>query len=184
MSALPVAASPFQATDGWSLFAQFLLLSLESIGGAIGTVPEMHRYLVVEHHWLTDAQFSASVAIAQAAPGPNLLFVAVLGWSIAGAFGTLLTMGGILLPSTTLAFAAARWAERRRDTRAVRAFVNGMAPITVGLVLMAGWVLTAPARGSAILIGLAAVTVVVAWRTKLSPLWMISVGAVVGAWIA
>ena len=90
------------ATDMLGLFAHFLVLSLLAVGGAITTVPDMHRYIVVQQHWLTDAQFTASIALAQAAPGPNVLFVAVLGWNLAGAWGALATMAGNLLPSTVL----------------------------------------------------------------------------------
>ncbi len=68
--------------DWLALFGQYMLLSLLSISGAITTVPDMHRYLVAQHGWLTDAQFSSSVAIAQAAPGPNVLFVALMGWNV------------------------------------------------------------------------------------------------------
>ncbi|HWI11861.1 MAG TPA: chromate transporter, partial [Burkholderiaceae bacterium] len=75
------------AADLLGLFLHFLVLSLLAVGGAITTVPDMHRYIVAEHHWLTDAQFTASIAIAQAAPGPNVLFVAVLGWNVAGPLG-------------------------------------------------------------------------------------------------
>ena len=92
------------------------MLSLLAVGGAITTAPDMHRYIVGEHHWITDAQFSASIAIAQAAPGPNVLFVAVLGWNVAGPLGALATMVGILLPSTALSLsrrAGARAGARR-----------------------------------------------------------------------
>ena len=84
-------------SDWLGLFAQFLMLSMLAVGGAMATAPDMHRYLVVEHGWLSDAQFTSSIAIAQAAPGPNLLFVAVLGWNVAGLAGTLATMLGILI---------------------------------------------------------------------------------------
>jgi chromate transporter len=172
------------AGDWWGLFGQFLMLSLLSIGGAIGTAPEMHRYLVEQHHWLTNDQFTSSIAIAQAAPGPNLLFVAVLGWNIAGAAGMCVTMLGILLPSTTLALAAARWGEARRTTRGVQAFVNGMAPLTVGLVLSTGWILGAPARTAWPLAVLALATTALSVRAKLSPLWLIAAGGLVGAFLA
>ena len=69
------------------LLGCFVTLSLLSVGGAITTVPEMHRYLVAQNAWLTDSQFSASIALAQAAPGPNVLFVAVLGWNVGMASG-------------------------------------------------------------------------------------------------
>ncbi len=164
------------------LFLHFLVLSLLAVGGAITTAPEMHRYLVGEQHWLTDAQFTASIALAQAAPGPNILFVAVLGWNIAGLSGSVAALAGSLLPSTTLALWATRWGGRRRDTRGVRAFTGGMAPLTVGLLLATGWVLTDPARGHPGLMAVVALTVaatVSRWRP--SPIWLVAGGLVVGA---
>ena len=169
--------------DWWGLFGQFLMLSLLSIGGAIGTAPEMHRYIVEQHHWMTNEQFSASIAIAQAAPGPNLLFVAVLGWGVAGFLGMCVTMLGILLPSTTLTLFAARWGEARRATRGVQSFVNGMAPLTVGLVLASGWILGMPARHEPVLLATIAGTVVLCVRTRVSPLWLIGAGGIVGAFL-
>ena len=73
--------------DYLSLFLHFLVLSPMSIGGAITTVPEMHRFLVDQTGWLTETEFTTSIALAQAAPGPNILFVAVLGWNVAGLAG-------------------------------------------------------------------------------------------------
>jgi chromate transporter len=169
--------------SGWDLFHMFghyLVLSMLSIGGAITTAPEMHRYLVDERHWISEAQFTSSVALAQAAPGPNILFVAVLGWNVAGLAGAFATMMGIMLPSTTLALWATRWGRARQDARGVRAFTTGMAPITLGLILATGWLLAEPARGHWQSLLLLAVTVLVMVTTKISPLWMIGVGAVLG----
>ncbi len=176
---------PLGTAGLFGLFGRFLLLSLLSVGGAITTVPEMHRYLVVEHHWLNDAQFTASVAIAQAAPGPNVLFVAVLGWNVAGALGTLATMCGILLPSTALSLWATRWGFRRREQRGVRAFTSGLMPLTLGLLIATGWVLAQPYllnpthRWGAL--ALIAVTLAVMLRTRWSPMWLVALGAVAGA---
>ena len=171
--------------DLLSLLGHFMLLSLLAVGGAITTASDMHRYVVVEHGWITDAQFNSSIAIAQAAPGPNMLFVAVIGWNVAGAAGAVATLVGTLLPSTLLVLAASRWAAQRRESRGVRAFTTGMAPLTLGLLLATGWVLAepfvrAPSQrwGALTLIGL---TVVVMLRYKLSPLWLVALGAVVGA---
>jgi chromate transporter len=68
--------------DWWQLLLHFASLSLLSIGGAIATVPDIHHTLVNQNHWLQENQFSASIALAQAAPGPNILFVTLLGWHI------------------------------------------------------------------------------------------------------
>ena len=173
------------ATDLLALLGHFMLLSLLAVGGAITTASDMHRYLVVEHGWIGDAQFSASIAIAQAAPGPNVLFVAVLGWNVAGPLGAIATMTGTLLPSTLLTLSVTRWAAQRRDARGVRAFTVGMAPVTLGLLLATGWVLAEPflrnqgQRPFALV--LVGVTVGVMLRTKLSPMWLVALGAAVGA---
>jgi chromate transporter len=171
--------------DLWALFLHFLTLSLLSIGGAITTAPDMHRYLVGERHWLSDTQFTASIALAQAAPGPNVLFVAVLGWNVAGLSGALAAMAGIMLPSTTLVLAATRWARRNRDSIGVRAFTAGVAPITLGLLLATGWLLaqpflTAPEHRLSTL-ALIATTLALTLRTKLSLVWMVLGGGVLGA---
>lgn len=167
--------------DLLALFGHFMLLSLLAVGGAITTAPDMQRFVVGSRHWLDDAQFTASVALAQAAPGPNVLFVAVIGWNVGGLAGVLATTTGSLLPSTTLALWASRWGAQRRDAIGVRAFTAGMAPLTIGLLLSTGWVLTEPARGHAGALALVLATVLIMLRTRLSPMWPIALGAVVGA---
>lgn len=188
------------STSDWlALLTHFLSLSLLAVGGVISTVPEMHRRLVDEHQWLTDGQFNASIAIAQAAPGPNVLFVALMGWHVglnsggglaagwvgwgSAMFGVLLAMLGILFPSTTLTFIAARWSHKNRELRAVRAFKQGMAPVVVGLMMATGWILTA-AHGAAWahwpLWLLTSGTAILVWRTQIHLLWLLGAGALAG----
>jgi chromate transporter len=168
-----------------ALFGHFLLLSLLAVGGAITTAPDMHRFVVEEHHWLSNAQFSASIAIAQAAPGPNVLFVAVIGWNVAGPIGALATTTGTLLPSTVLTLFANRWGAKRRETRGIRAFTTGLTPLTIGLLLATGWVLALPyvAAGERRIeaVALVGFTTIVMLKTRLSPMWLVAIGAVVGA---
>jgi chromate transporter len=180
------------AADWLTLFLHFATLSLLAVGGAITTAPDMHRFLVDQQHWLTDTQFNASIAIAQAAPGPNVLFVALMGWNVGlnaggyptAALGLLATMLGVLLPSSTLTYVSAQWGHRNRHLRSVRAFKQGMAPIVVALLIATGWVLAAthdvPARDWK-LWALTAVTALVVWRTKLHLLWLLGAGALLGA---
>lgn len=167
--------------DMGALFAHFIMLSFLSIGGAITTTPEMSRYLVHERGWLTSSEFTTSIAIAQAAPGPNLLFVAVLGWNVAGPLGAVVTMTGILIPSTALSLWATRWGQSRKDTRGVKAFTAGLAPVTIGLLIATGWILSGPAAGRTGSMLLVAATVAVMVKTKLSPMWMVAAGAIAGA---
>ena len=177
--------------DWFSLFFHFISLSLLAIGGAITTVPDMHRYLVDQQHWLTDAQFNASIALAQAAPGPNVLFIALMGWNVGLNAGGMLTallgvftsMLGILIPSTMLTYFAAQWGHRNRELRAVRAFKQGMAPIVVSLLIATGWILAQSNGGTADhwpLWLVTALTALVVWRSKIHLLWLLGAGALLG----
>ena len=186
--------------DWLSLFTHFAALSLLGVGGAITTAPDMHRYLVSDQHWLTDPQFASSIALAQAAPGPNVLFVALMGWNVGlnaggglGAgptawslalLGMVVAMTGIMLPSSILTYTATQWGHRNRELRAVRAFKAGMAPIVIALLIATGWLLSATHNDMTRdwplwLLTLCATLLV--WRTKLHLLWMIGAGAVAGA---
>ena len=190
--------------DWWSLFLHFVSLSLLAVGGAITTAPDIHRYLVDETHWLSDTQFTSSIALAQGAPGPNVMFVALMGWNVglnaAGGlaagwpsvglalWGVLITMVGIMIPSATLTFVATQWAHRNRDLRAVKAFKAGMAPIVIALLIATGWLLTGnhenPARDWP-LWALTGATTLIVWKTKTHLLLLLGFGALLGAlgWI-
>ena len=178
--------------DWFNLFGHYLLLSLMSIGGAISTTSEMHRYLVEQNHWLTQAQFNESIALAQAAPGPNVLFVALMGWNVglnagsmaAALLGVLTTMTGILIPSTMLTYVAAQWGHRNRQLRGVRAFKQGMAPVVIAMLMSTSWILGSATRNAATdwpLWLLAFASGIVIWRTKLHLLWVLGLGALLGA---
>ena len=187
--------NPPQLVLGWhdwlSLFGHFLMLSLMSVGGAISTSSDMHRYLVGDKHWLSQVQFNESIALAQAAPGPNVLFVALMGWHIgmntgsmaAALLGVAVTMLGIMIPSTMLTYSAAQWGHRNKELRAVRAFKLGMAPVVIALMLATSWILGS-AGGSAArdwklwLLTLASGLVI--WRTRLHILWLLGGGALLG----
>jgi chromate transporter len=190
-----VSAPPLHLVLGWSdwanLFGHYLLLSLMSVGGAISTTPEMHRYLVEQHHWLTQAQFNESIALAQAAPGPNVLFVALMGWNVginagsmaAALLGVAVTMLGILIPSTVVTYVAAQWGHRNRELRAVRAFKQGMAPVVIALLLSTSYILGA-AGGNLDrdwpLWLLALASGLIIWRTRIHLLWVLAAGALAG----
>ncbi len=181
------------------LLGCFVTLSLLSVGGAITTVPEMHRYLVAQNPWLTDSQFSASIALAQAAPGPNVLFVAVLGWNVGMASGggpangplpwalasaaMAVSMVGIIIPSTTLTFFAARWGQRNRERPEVRAFKQSMAPVVIALLIATGWLLTASHNNlqqAPLLWLLTVASALLVWKTRIHLLWLIGAGALAG----
>lgn len=162
-----------------ALFVHCLTISLLAIGGAVSTAPEMHRFLVDQQHWLSDAQFASAMALAQASPGPNLLFIPVLGYLLDGLRGACVAMAGILIPSTTLALAATRWMQARPDWPAVRAIKAGLAPLTLALVLSASWLLAGGTRDPRAL-AVAGLTVLLMLRTRLHILVLMAAGALLG----
>lgn len=180
------------AADWLQLFTHFASLSLLAVGGAIVTAPDMHRFLVGQQQWLTDPQFTSAIAIAQAAPGPNVLFVALMGWNVGlnaggwatGLLGVLVSMVATLLPSSVLTYSATRWAHHNRELRGVRAFKQGMAPIVIALLISTGWVLSAAHPNPTTDWPLWLLTVVCAllvWKTRLHLLWLLGAGALLGA---
>jgi len=189
MSSAPILA--LRWTDWLNLFIHYSSFSVLSVGGAITLASEMHRYLVVQQHWLSEAQFSSSIAIAQAAPGPNVLFVALLGWNVglnsrgtvAALFGVLITMAGMLLPSSTLCCLSARWLHHNRELRVVRAFRQGIGPIVVALMGSTGWILARAQSNPATdwrLWLLTAATALILWRIRIHFLWLLAAGAILG----
>ena len=188
------------STSDWlSLFNHFASLSLLAVGGAITVAPDMHRFLVEEKLWLSESQFTSSIALAQAAPGPNILFVALMGFNVgmnAGAslgggwlsvglasLGLVLTLMGIMLPSSVLTYTATRWAHQHREKLGIRAFKSGMAPIVIALLLSTSWLLTLAHNQPALdwpLYVLTALTALVVWRTQVHILWLIGLGALLG----
>ena len=181
-----------QFVDWLDLFRQFLYYSIVSISGPLVLLPEMRNFLVHQQHWMTDAQFSASIVLAQAAPGPNILFVALMGWNVglnagsvfAALGGGLLCMIGILLPSSTVVFVTAGWVQRNSHLIAVRAFKQGMGPVVIALLIASGWTLstanTTAAHDWPLWVVTAATTLIV-WRTKIPMLWLLAAGGVLGA---
>lgn len=187
--------------DWLLLLVHFMSLSLLAVGGAITTAPEMHRLLVDQQRWLSDGQFSLSVALAQAAPGPNALYVVLVGWHVglnsaggptaAGAAplawalaGAMVALCGMLAPSCALTYFVARWGQRNRELRAVRAFKAGLAPLVIALVVATGWLLVASHNDSGRdwpLWLLTALSTLLVWRTRTPILWLIGAGAATGA---
>jgi chromate transporter len=180
--------------DQWlALLGHFALLSLLSIGGAIATAPDMHRFLVERHGWLSDAQFNASIAIAQAAPGPNVLCIPLLGWQTglalggtywAASAGLIATFIGIMVPSSVLTFFATRWLHHNANHIVALASKASLAPISIALLIATAWLLTAshnqPAKDWPLWL-LTGACLLIAWRTKTHLLWMLGAGALLGA---
>jgi len=162
------------------LALHFVLLSLVAVGGANAVVPEMHRLAVDVKGWMTDREFADLFAIANAAPGPNVLIVSLIGFKLAGVSGGLVAIAAMCGPSSILAYSVTRLWQRFRDAPWRKLVQHALAPITIGLVLSSGWVLANAADVSSTGVALTIGTVVLLTGTKLNPLWSLAIAAGLG----
>jgi chromate transporter len=164
------------------ILVTFSILSLVAVGGANAVLPEMHRQLVELHGWLDDATFAQLYALAQAAPGPNILVASVMGWRIGGWGGMAMATVGMLLPAAVLAWIMAGLVQRLRGAPWLKPAQGGLVPIAVGLLLAAGLVMAEASSQFGVLpLVVVAVSSVFVWRTNYSPLWVLVGGGVLGS---
>src|ERR1700694_386675 len=128
----------------------FSSLSLLSIGGGNAILPEMHLRAVRGYHWLTDSQFADIFSISQAAPGPSILIVALVGYaaglSVAGLaggiIGGVIAMVAMIIPAALLVYLITRFWQKAEKSRIRYAVEKGFAPLTVGLILATALVMS------------------------------------------
>lgn len=162
------------------LFADFALLSFVAFGGATALLPELYRVVVDQRQWMDATTFAHLYAIAQAAPGPNVLVVTLIGWQVAGLAGALTATVAMCLPMSVVVYLLiGRW-ERFQGARWQRAVQLGVAPLAVGLIF-SGATLVGQSAGLG-LAGWGFVLAVAAFSTKtrFHPLWCIAAGAALG----
>ena len=162
------------------LFFRFSLFSLMAVGGATALIPEMHRQVVDLNGWMSNADFAALFAIAQAAPGPNVIFVSLIGWKLAGIPGALVCTLGMCAPSALLAFAVGRLWDRCQHSLWRKAIERGLAPITIGLVLGSGCLLVKATGTHWQLLGIAGASAALSYASPRNPLWWLAGAALLG----
>ena len=165
----------------WLLFAHFVVVSLMGVGGGVVAVlPEISRYVVDTQHWMTAEELASAFALAQAAPGPNMLFVTLIGWHVAGWVGGLVATFAAIGPATVLGLVVWRAREKATIGPIGRAIHVGLAPMAAGLMLSTGLMLsrTVIVQWSAAIT--VAATVFIMLRYKPTPVWLIAIGAAAG----
>jgi chromate transporter len=162
------------------LAMQFAFLSIMAFGGIIAVVPEMHVAVVEQRHWMSSELFVTLFALAQAAPGPNVIVVTLVGWQVAGGAGALVATVAVSAPSFILAYTASRLWSWINALNWYRLFERGIAPVTIGLVLSTGLLLADVAGRSWTGIAVTVLTVAATLRWQNSPLIVLGCAALAG----
>jgi len=166
-----------------ALFAHYLSLSVFATGGAMALASDMHRYVVDEHAYITHTQFVNSIALAQAAPGPNILFVTVMGWQIAGLPGALATTLGLSLPALVFPVLVSRLGRMAQFERLLKALQRGLGPVAIGLMAATVLLLVRQAPGVWQGVAIIAVSTLLLATTRVPPVLLILVAGIVGAFV-
>lgn len=156
-------------------------LSILAVGGVPPVLPEMQRQVVEVHHYMDHPTFAALFALAQAAPGPNMLVCTLIGLHVAGLPGAFVATGALIGPSSILTYMTVRLWHRFRERKWRRVVQAGLVPVTVGLVAASGTLLVAATTLGIVTAAITAVTAAVVVLTRWHPLWLLAGGALLGA---
>jgi chromate transporter len=163
-----------------ALALTFAVMSLFAVGGANSAIPEMHRVAVEVRHWLTDKQFADVYAISQLSPGPNVLIVTLIGYSVAGFAGALVATIAMCLPTAVLAFFVSRFLARSSHARWHAIVQAALVPLSIGLMGASGFILAQTSDRTVVALLITVGAAVLAAATRLNPLWMLLAGGCLG----
>ncbi|MBU9844441.1 chromate transporter [Rahnella sp. FRB 231] len=163
-----------------SLALLFTELSLLAFGGGNTILPEMQRAVVQVHHWMSAQEFSALFALAQAAPGPNMMIVPLIGWQVAGWSGLLVSSLAKFGPSSIVTLIVMGGWKRYKNRPWRQVIQRGLVPVTVGLVVSSGLLIAKASATTLTLAGVIALCTLLALNKRIHPLWVLAVGAVLG----
>ena len=167
----------------WSFAAHLAVLSIVSVGGAHAMLPDIYRFVVIEHGWLSGQEFATLVALGQAAPGPNVLVTTLLGYQFGGLLAAIVAPLAFILPSSLAVYAFAHLHVRGGDAPWKTIAMQGLAPLTVGLVIASGVVLAQGAGAGVAGYVIAGTAAALTAFTRLHPLWFIAAGAAAGLFL-
>lgn len=159
----------------------FTQLSLLAFGGGNAILPEMQYQVVTVHQWMTAEQFSSMFAMAQAAPGPNMMIVPLVGWHVAGPMGLLVTSLAKFGPSSIITIFALKFWNNFKDNPLRTKFEKALKPITVGLVLVSAWIIAGASAQNVLLVVIVAVVACLSLFRNVHPVWLMLIGAGTGA---
>lgn len=159
----------------------FASLSLVSVGGAPSILPELQRQVVDVFGWMDNRKFVETFALAQTAPGPNMMVVSLIGWRVAGLAGAMVATLAVAVPSSVLVLLVSGAWYRFRDAPWRKAVQAGLMPVTAGLIMASAALFIQEASVGWATIAVIAAALPLFMFTKLHPLLILGAAAALGA---
>jgi chromate transporter len=163
-----------------TLIWTFGLMSLFAVGGANSAIPEMHRVAVDVQHWMNDKQFADIFAISQLSPGPNVLIVTLIGYSVAGVAGAMAATLAMCGPTAILAYYVSRLLRRSSHSPWPAIIQAALVPLSIGLMGASGLILAVASDRSWVAALITVSAAALAFATRLNPLWILLAGGAFG----
>jgi chromate transporter len=183
LALVPVGVGTTQAASASTLgqlFVFFLKAGSLTFGSGLVIVPFLEKGLVQEFGWLNGREFLVAVAVGMLSPGPVVITATFVGYLVAGFWGSLVSTIGIFLPSFILILVVAPILVRHRGNPNVQGFVKGPYAAAIGTILGACVLLGKIAIGDWLTALIAAGSLAVLFRFKVSNPLLIGVTAVIG----
>ena len=163
-----------------SLFLKLSAFSLVAFGGINALLPTLYDLSVNQEHWINGQTFADYFAIAQAAPGPNLMTVTLIGWNVGGVIGAVVATLAIAWPSSIMIYFLQRSILGMRDIQKKKIIQAAAGVLAVGLVLSAAWGIALQINNSTAAHLLTFGTIAITLFTRLHPLYLIAIGGALG----
>jgi chromate transporter len=158
----------------------FAWLSLLQFGGTNAVVPEMHRQAVEVQQWMDAQTFANLFALAQLAPGPNVMIVSLIGWHVAGLPGLAVATLAMTGPPCLLAFATSRLMRRAGQSRWLAIVRDGLVPLAIGMILASGWIMAGASELNAMHLAITAAATAFVALTEYNLLWGLGAAIALG----
>lgn len=157
------------------LFLQNVLMALQAFGGAMATLPALDKL-----QWMDSATLAHLAAIGQASPGPNMLLLPLVGWKVLGIPGALIAALGFCLPSAFLVLVLHRRWSKVKTSPWKTAISSALVPLGVAAIIASTLTFGRIAQVSLPGLGLVLLVAVISMRTKVPPVLLIALGALIG----
>jgi chromate transporter len=160
------------------------LFSLFAVGGGVSMLlPQLRAEFVVQNHWVDDRSFTELIAVAQAAPGPNMLLVPLLGYRMASWAGLVTALCSFAALPMLITLVVSR-ALHDRENRWIGRLRRSFQPVTGGLWIASGTAIAVAADHALVPVVLTAAVVVLSLAFEVNPIWWCLGAGIAGALLA
>lgn len=170
----------------WLLFMEFLIIGAFAIGGGLATLPYLIN-LANKYPWFTQATLMDMVAISESTPGPiGINMATYAGYVAAGIPGGIIASISVMLVGMIFMIVIGRSLERFKESTVLVKVFYGLRPTIAALIGFAAYTMLQTVVADATLelvpilssIGLFTLTLVLIYKSKLSPISIIGLAAI------